>query len=508
MLVLDSGYLNDKDRSFVYEITHRVKSKNGGINGENRKFRRNIPQNIYFNADIGVSKLITKLVMHGVIHNKSRMRTKNRGRPKPLYALDIGVVFYLGVIPEAKFVHFLKTELFRCAKINYDNAFYIGEKDFIHCCEQYTSVDVNNFLDDNELESEVEVDQELEFYGTIKEYNGKIGLIEADDMESCAEFQKNNLDSSCIDKLIIGDRVEFTNKWLQNGIRIALKIRKIDTTNAEGLVKRFDENAYGTIEVNDGGSDAYFFAKDVKESIEAGDYVEFILEESEKGRTAREIRQKVIIENPSKTKEDIVSDLKSYIIYQLELEVKPLTLTQLAYRLINDYGDMAVNSQWFGYKSFKNLLDTLDLQNVTIDNNPPGYIFLNEQTMRENALELYNKLRIIGIPKLNNNEYNKVFNIIGSYVNKKGNFAFSEMARNIRDLCLSENIAISRVSVNSIIRKITYTGHRFKDDDTVENLSKLFYQSIVSEFEQKDIVLTKSEHKRLMQIFCPYETCQ
>lgn len=502
--LLETEYLSDQDRSFIYWMAHRLQGQNGDIRGDNHKRRRNIPQNIYFVADRNVSNNFKKLMMQGTIHDKSKMRTKLKGNPKPLYALDLSVAYSLKVIPDAVFANFLENELFRCASTNYENALTVTEKTYKDSLDNNLAVEEIQSSQNQPKEPNEDLKEDSITYGSIKEYNGLTGFIQADDKEADALFQKNSIDQSCSENLSINDRIEFVNHWMPDGSRYATNIRKINTIQSNGIIKRFEQKDFGTIEIKDGGPDAYFIPKDINESFELGDYVEFVLEETGKGRRAYNITK---LEPKACLEEETREQLKEYIEHLLETSDANLSLASLAFQIKNMFGDIVSINQWFGYKKFRNLLDALKLDDLIIDTSiPPGYIYKNITLQEPDVVPIKNQSLIdklsnlIGIPDLSPNEYSEIFDILSEHTQQYG-YQFAETSKAVRDKCKAKGINISRININSILRGIYYTGHRFSKQDTSNMLHTKFIENVNKLIERHSILLNSQEKEQLNMLF-------
>lgn len=511
--LIEHNSLSSKDHSLIYLLSHRLNGQNGDLQDINARTRRSIPQNIFFEADRKVSKHFSNLLMVGVLHDIKRMRTLTRSTiPKPLFALDISIAYTLKAIPEARFVHFLKNELSRNAATNYEKALPIKEE---HYTDTFEDKDLNKVYSDNTNNNTATEDGiEEEHYGTIKNYDGKSGFISPDDKESEALFQRINIDDNYADNIISGDRVVFTSLWF-NGGRFASNIRKINTVYAEGVVSRIFKNLFGTITIIEDGTEAIFFVRDTHSHIEEGNFVQFLLEETKTDK--RKAYNLEVKEYPSILSDGLRNEIIEYVDQYLQNLSEPVSLGKLAISIINKFGDTVRLSNWFGYKKFLNFLESLAFENIYIDkSNPPGYVSLesdNNSELKQNKVlqsynlpattknELIDKLGYkVGIPKLTLDSYLQVFKLLVKLIDEDG-YAFNQTAKKLRDIAIENNIKLSRIGSNFILRGIIFSGHYYQKPENNENLQQAFLQNIKNLIEQNEIILTNEENVLLNTLF-------
>ncbi len=514
--LIDHNLLSNKDQSFIYTLSTKIFRKNNRIRKINTKESRNKPQNIFFEANRNISKYFSNLIMVGAVHDIKRMRTKTKqhGIPRPLFVLDITIVYALKSIPEALFIKFLKNELSRNVSTNFAEAFVARDEEYNKVAGDTKEPNDEEYLDDLDTD-EAEVADSEEFYGTIKEYNSQMGIITPDDQESEAFFQKSNLDNSCSNNLSMGDRIIFYSHWQPDGSRAAYGIKKINTIHTDGIVSNIYKNIFGNITLLEDGTDAFFLAKDVDDldNIEIGSLVEFSLEETETNkRKAYNIRLK---EDTAKYAEIPRDEIIVYIYSVIDNSDESVSLADLGNRIINKYGDMVRLSHWFGYKKFMNFLESLELKDVYIDKSfGSGYIsykeiehnsieeeqrseFIQYSPEEQLILKLSNE---IGIPKLTQQEYKKVFILLKKLIDEEG-YIFNHTAKQLRDIAKENNIRLNRVGSNFILRGIAYAGHWFEQPEDSKKLQYAFYKNILKLIGQNGTLLDKEDLEVLKKIF-------
>ena len=515
--LIDHSLLTDQDQTFIQFQAHRLASQNVELRRNNRKNRRNVPQNIFLEINRKDSNNLQSIIMVGSMHDMKRVRAMNTNRiAKPLYALDISIVFALKVIPEGEFIQFIRNDLHRNVSTNFAKALTVLSKHFIESLNRNIEDTDESFEDAADPISEETICKD-EYYGTIKEISKYASVIAPDDEEQEAIFQLNNIDDQDRDHIKIGDRVVFYSSWI-DGTRIATNISKINIIKSEGTVTKIFKNFLGRITILEDGTEAIFLLKDIDEDIKEGDIVEFSLEETKTNqRKAYNIKKKVDQYNTNLSKE-MKREISNYVIAYIHEEQRPISLALMASRIINKFGDIVKHSQWFGYTKFVNLLEALEINNICIDKtNPPGYILeciedvnkkQNNKVLNrpinfseETKNELMKKLSTeIGIPKLNAYEYNEIFKILETIINNYG-YSFAQTAKTLRDEAQQKNINLNRLGSNFILRAIVYAGHWFSRPEDANKLRSSFYKNILFLIDQNEVSLNKKELSLLKSIF-------
>ncbi|RHW76347.1 hypothetical protein [Colwellia sp. RSH04] len=369
--LLEHSSVQERDKNFIYKLVDDLTQQNRKIRNKNEKVNRNQPQTIYFLTNRVTSEKFQRLIMSGALHDKAKMIRNNNGRPKQLFAIDIAVVSSLGIIPRPLFFKFIKNELHRNVKLNYEHALTADNYEL-----QSTAIVESNTKSNIVQEQKQEIEPER-FYGKILNYNDNVGIIEVEDGEKNAIFSHHSIDSSCLDSLKKGDLVSFVNHWHNDdGTRSASSIYKINTVKVEGLITQYYKESFGILEVSDGGGQVYFTPHDVLDESVEGSFVEFYLEETTKGRWATKIRAK---KSQGYISGNIKSQLENYITEKVTDADHKLTLAVLAKLVRFRFGNIVTNNQWFGFSKFSILLKNLDLPKLDINlSQTPGYIFVKD----------------------------------------------------------------------------------------------------------------------------------
>jgi len=517
--LIDHNLLTELDQDFIQYQAHRLNGQNAEIRRKNRKHRRQKPQNIFFEISRSNSNNIQSIIMVGGMHDMKRVRTKNNmGIAKPLYALDISIVFALKAIPEGEFIQFIKNDLHRNVSTNFEKALTILAKHFTESFHGDMDDSYETF-DDGGLEAVTE-DTIIkdEYYGTVKNMSEYASVILPDDEEQEAIFQSNNINEHDREYIRVGDRVVFYSSWLE-GTRIATNISKINVIQSEGTVSKIFENIFGRITILEDGTEVLFLLKDIEEEVVEGDLVEFSLEETKTDkRKAYNIKKKEESYGAVLSKEMKV-EISRYVVAYMKEEKRSISLALMASRIINKFGDIVKHSQWFGYKKFINLLEALEIENICISKAPPpgymsecfnnkideGNVAIVNKDIDSHVLPDKNELIIklskeVGIPKLDSDEYDKVFDFLVEIINKD-NYVFNQTAKTLRDVSQENDIPLNRLGSNFILRGITYAGHWFGKPEEKEKLKKAFLKNINNLINEHNIIISDKEKVFLESLF-------
>ena len=112
--ILAHPSITDEGTNFVYHLVTTLASHNVNIRRKNRtrQGRNPIPQNIYFSVNRRYRELLRHLVMQGVIHDKSRMRTISKPkRPQPMFVMDMAIVYTYRIIPPKSFLQVITRDI-------------------------------------------------------------------------------------------------------------------------------------------------------------------------------------------------------------------------------------------------------------------------------------------------------------------------------------------------------------------------------------------------------------
>lgn len=494
------------DTKFIHAILRSLTSKNINIRVKNAKKKVSIPQNIFFSLDRAFSEKLAQLVMYGAVHDKSRMRTKKKSRrPQPMYALDLAIAYTFRIIPQKTFAQVLLRDLPRCPANDYDQAIQVSSRGIKNIYE--SSFDTES-QGDVEIFENIEESEDSETdvaIGTIRDYDGKKGSLVNED-GTIAIFQVNNIDEPYKKSLKIGETVSFLGKMLPNGEKLALKITKVSVKKQiEGIVKSYETEEFGFIEILDGGPDAFFLptnlSEDIKKKLKTGDRVKVDVIQTTKGRQGINISIQTLSPKPLVIE---LNEIANYIINFVRKSANPVPLATIAFQLRNYLGDSVDNTQWFGYGSFKNLLLQLDLENLNILSVGPSYLYdpnkhkslpaipmttgksiiVHEQDkFKEKYPDLSSLAAIVhqktGIPYLLPEEYMLLFDAIAECANQKG-FHFSSSVKAVKDILTKHNISIAKSSINYVISGMHFSGYRFgQEKESGYYLAKYYYANVI-----------------------------
>ncbi len=510
------------DIKFIHAILRSLTSKNINIRVKNARKKVNIPQNIFFSVDRAFSEKLSQLVMYGAIHDKSRMRTKKKSRrPQPMYALDLAVAYTFRVMPQKTFVQVLLRDLPKCPTNDYDQAIQVSSRGIKNIYESLPNEENQSDIEILENIEEIDISETDVAFGTIREYDGKKGNL-VDEKGTIAVFQANNVDESCKLSLKVGETVSFLMKTLPNGERLALKVTKVFIKKQmEGIVKTYETEEFGFIEVLDGGPDAFFLPTNLDEEImqklKTGDRVKVDVIQTTKGRQGINISIQTSSPKPSTLE---LSEIANYITNFVRKSANPVPLATVAFLLRNYLGDSVDNTQWFGYGSFKNLLLQLDLGNLNILSVGPSYLYdpnkhrslptgsttiskrlitPEQDKFKEKYPNLSTFATIVhqktGIPYLLPEEYMHLFDAIADCANQK-NFHFSSLVKVVKDSLSEQNITIAKSSINYVISGMHFSGYQFgQEKESGYYLAKYYYANVVRWCKKANMNLKQDDVK-------------
>lgn len=519
--ILGHSSLNDQDSRFIHALIRSLKSENQKtkIKNQNRKFNTRYPQNLYFSVARKFSESLRHLIMQGAIHDKSRMRTLRRAhlRPQPVYALDMAVCYTFQVTRTDDFATAITQDLPLCRENDFKYAVVISAQGIekIYKSTSSTSEEYIEIVDNAELETDEGRAGEIST-GIIKAYTkSKSGRIKVDDGGMDALFQDNNIEKGSIKT---GDRVQFTNRWTKTGERLAIHVRKLNSPKpVDGIVKSYEVGSYGSIEVLDGGPDAFFTAGTLDSTlvneIKPGDRIHFTVFETRLGRQAENIslQTSTLTNKPSV----IPGELSGYIINYVKSSPAPVSMGKLALQVRTHFGDSVSNTQWFGCGTFKNLLNQLDLEDLDISPLGPSYVFdptkhsigstIETATLeiKESPDELKSKypriatiarkIHQLGFPYLTPKQYRLAFEVIASWVNENG-FNLSQVSKAIRDKSQEMDNLIPRSNSSWIVKSyITVDYQLGNQEESPDKLAEIYIQAIYRACQNSKLDLSEND---------------
>lgn len=197
-----------------------------------------------------------RLIVQGVIHDKSRMRSKTRRTIKPMLALDLSLVYTFRVIPQNSFCNVVTNDIPKSPRNGFDQAYEVKNSFMSEIYRTSTCIE------------DKEVLKSCTFDDTVKSNRNELPTA------SLVEVSNPSIVNKIVDKCHIESAV------------------MIDKT--EGVIKSYKPGDFGFISVIDGGQDAFFYANQLDMStrynLRNGDRVEFSMKENERGRQASNIK--------------------------------------------------------------------------------------------------------------------------------------------------------------------------------------------------------------------------
>jgi cold shock CspA family protein len=516
----DSLKLHDSD--FIYALIRSIKNQNQRTQarvGHKRDDKQ--VQNLYFSINRKFTDNLRRLVMQGAVHEKSRMRTMKKVflRPQPVYALDMAVAYTFQAISNIEFVSTITKDLPLCRENDFRKAVVISARGIERIYSREPAASKEEYIEIvDDTEAEDGQSGEVSTGRVVLYAKGKSGKIKADDGGLDALFQDNNIKSRNIK---VGDTVRFTNRWTKGGERLALQIEKAPMPKTiEGIVKSYEQGAYGSIEVLDGGPDAFFTPRTLSSNLiyelKPGDRVRFTVIETRLGRQAENISLKVAADLNKATK--LPDELSEYVVKYVKSSPSPVPMAKVAHQVRNYFGDNVSNTQWFGYGTFKNLLSQLDLEDLDISPVGPSYLYypkihsisptieISIPEVKDNPDELRlkdptlanvaRKVHQVGIPYLTSEQYQILFEELASTINQDGFNIPSQLTKTVRDKCNSRGYPIARSNINFVVIGFSFVGHHLGTQQEDRNtLALLFVKNIFNICKNKNISLSHGEEK-------------
>jgi len=506
--ILGDKTITQRDTEFVNSLVSTLAKRNSDNREKNRARQQNpIPQNIYFAVDRRQAQDLRRLIMQGAIHDKSRTRTiRKPTRPEAVFALDMAVAYAFRVIPPKGFARVVSHDLPRCLPNDFDQAPTVS-------VERITPIPgAGKRRPAQKSTTPAKKPAPPYLTGVIESYNrASGGRILPDRGGPSLPFSSDTVDSRLKKSISIGDRVEFLTRRTKRGRLVALRVRGLRTKRrVHGIVKSFKPGQFGVLEVLDAGPDAFFVAKELRiapgQEQREGDRVVFDLVNTPRGREAINIRA----HTPTTAQlTPNLDEVAQYVVDLVRARPAPAPLAAVAFAIRNHFGDVAFNTQWFGYGSFKDLLFDLDLQTVDVLSTGSGFLYdpdvhgvpsevedavglpLGEPTsipglkdvaptsefsvlfpmIAPVALRVH---RSTGTPLLLPEVYELIFREIANHINSHG-YQRSATAKSTRDRCKEAGASVPRSHVNFVLRGLYFAGHRFrKGSEDPHTLARAF----------------------------------
>jgi hypothetical protein len=156
---------------------------------------------------------------------------------------------------------------------------------------------------------------------------------------------------------------------------------------------------------------------------------------------------------------------------------KPVPLGSAAHAVADDLGPVAYDSHWAGHGSFKSLLTRHLSETLAVADTAPGYVYdparhaallppdgdhLDGQPSQLAALarRVFN---VTGAPYLSPGDYSTLFDTIAEAV-KSAPFQIGTTSVIAREACDQRGCAISRQTIQFVIKGILFGGHKLGDE--------------------------------------------
>jgi len=206
---------------------------------------------------------------------------------------------------------------------------------------------------------------------------------------------------------------------------------------------------------------------------------------------------------------DVRQNIADLIIRIVKGARSRVPLATLALAVRNNFAELLENGNWLGSGSFKGLLLTLDLGDLKLLDEPPGYVYdprHREQILLEQPFKSISKRpyamkreaefskrypvmaafakkisQLTDTPYLLPEDYGVLLGEIAREVNERG-YNLNTTSKTVRDRCVEKGAPISRADVNFVLRGITYTGHRFgeQNQEIPEELGDLLFKNVLN----------------------------
>ncbi|WP_269537086.1 cold shock domain-containing protein [Cerasicoccus fimbriatus] len=223
--LLSTGPLSEKDVEYTNYLIDRLIDRNNDIRHKNNKKERknnSLPHTIYLSIARERVKAFDRLIMQGVFHDKSRMRTKAKNTIQPILSLDMSIAYSFDLIPRKRFVKTLTTDLPRSPQNGFHQALVV--KDYLE--RQPTTKKGSNPINDRDKSHAKKKERsDAEHFGIIEFERGSFGFIEQEETESRIYFQSRSIKHDYTIASLNRKRVRFQLKDKGSG-REAINIYK------------------------------------------------------------------------------------------------------------------------------------------------------------------------------------------------------------------------------------------------------------------------------------------
>jgi hypothetical protein len=202
----------------------------------------------------------------------------------------------------------------------------------------------------------------------------------------------------------------------------------------------------------------------------------------------------------------------------------PLTMGSLAGGVIQRFGVGIRNSDWLGAETFKNLLTQLDLGNLKLAANIPGYVYdperhavpgpeqpADEQNAVVDSLTTpageftlkYPDLaplawkvnQLTETPYLMPEHYAIVLREIAREIEENNSYQWSRTSKTVRDRCVEKGVPVSRGQVNFILTSLYYSGYPLGKEVPVNmtNLTRKLMENTITLCKNAQFQLSDGE---------------
>ncbi len=209
------------------------------------------------------------------------------------------------------------------------------------------------------------------------------------------------------------------------------------------------------------------------------------------------------------TDQDVRQAIAAWIQGIVSESPGPVTMASLAGGVTQHFGPDIRNSNWLGAETFKGLLNHLDLGNLKLLSNIPGYVYDPKRHGPQGTIEATAQADVVNplsapagpfsikhpnlaplawkinqltdTPYLMPEHYSIVLNEIAREINENKNYQWTRTSKTVRDRCVEKEIPLSRSQVNFILTGLYYSGYQLGKEipvDTSKLAAKLIENTI------------------------------
>lgn len=225
---------------------------------------------------------------------------------------------------------------------------------------------------------------------------------------------------------------------------------------------------------------------------------------------------------------DIKQEMAKLIIQIVKEAKTRVPMSTLALAVKQNFNEYLDNNDWLGSGSFKELLISLNLGDLEILDEVPGYVIdphLQDQLFVESDRDaqtpqsfrkkreaefkekypelapLANRIcQLTVTPFLLPEDYELMLKEIAREINERG-YYITRTSKTVRDRCVEKGAPISRSNVNFALRGISYTGYRFgeKEQEKPEVLGHALIENIVNLCATAQMNLSDAELSQIQE---------